>query len=320
MVPTLQLDLNAVTIDVPLAQRVPYALSRYYLALPLGQDSGSVSVAMAYPENAKARQVLSRLLEARIVPVFTPAEMLLPVLERIYQPENQGHHTILAWPEQPEWKTAVATAAAMLSHTLHAPVTTCSSKDLSLDQVLSLGGADQYELVVMPSPAPAMLATILNHATTPLFFVRGEQPTIRRILLVMRGFASDERALDWLTPFAWSPQATITLLPLSNGSGVGFSPYLHQESSAGQHLDRCLRHLHADGITVNLKFRQGNPIHQVVDEIASSTDTYDLLAIAAEDAGDFVHQVISAVDQSGVFSDQPVFVLKPPERLHQPGN
>ena len=55
MAPYLQLDLNSVTIDAQLAHRVPYALSRYYLALPLGQDNGSVSVAMAYPGNAKAR-------------------------------------------------------------------------------------------------------------------------------------------------------------------------------------------------------------------------------------------------------------------------
>lgn len=317
MVPTLQLDLNAVTIDVALAQRVPYALSRYYLALPLGQDNGSVSVAMAYPENTKAQQVLSRLLQAQIVPVFTPAELLLPALERVYGPENREKRAILAWYRQPEWETAVITATSMLSETLHVSANTYSSADLSLNEVFSLAATGQYELVVAPAPAPSMLATFLNQVATPLFFVRGEQPTIQRILLVMRGFASDERALDWLTSFAWPQQATVTLLPLSNGSGFGLGQYLHQESSASQHLDRCLRRLYAEGVTVNLKFRQGNPIQQVIEEIANSTNTYDLLAIAAEDAGDFVHQVISAVDQNDAFGDRPIFVLKPPERLHQ---
>jgi hypothetical protein len=318
MVPTLQLDLNAVTIDVPLAQRVPYALSRYYLALPLGQDNGSVSVAMAYPENAKAQQVLSRLLRAQIVPVFTPTEQLLPALERVYGSQNRENRAVLAWYMQPEWETAVMTTTSMLSETLHISVDTYSSANLNLNEVFTLAATGEYELIIVPSPAPPVLATFLDQVATPLFFVRGEQSTIKRILLVMRGFASDERTLDWLTPFAWSQQATITLLPLVNGSGFGLGQYLHQESSAGQHLDRCLRRLHADGITVNLKFRQGNLVQQVVEEISQSTNTYDLLAIAAEDAGDFVHQVISAVDQNDVFGDRPIFVLKPPERLHQP--
>lgn len=273
---------------------------------------------MAYPENAKARQVLSRLLEAQVVPVFIPAERLLPVLDRIYCPEKREKQAILAWYEQPEWETAVTTATSMLSETLQVSANTYSSADLSLAAVFSLAATDQYELVIMPAPATSMLATVLNRATTPLFFVRGAQPTIRRILLVMRGFASDERALDWLMPFAWQQQATATLLPLANGSGFGFGQYLRRESPAGQHLDRCLSRLHKEGVTVDLKFRQGNPIQQVVAEIANNANPYDLLAIAAEDAGDFVHRVITAVEQNGIHGDRPIFVLKPPELTSQP--
>lgn len=315
--PILQVDLTAITIDFSLVQQLPYALSRYYLALPLGRENGAVSVAMAYPENVKARQVLSRLLEARIVPVFTPVENLLPALERIYCPKSRGDQAIFAWCEQPEWETAVTTATSMLSETLHISATTHSSANLSLDEVFSLATAGHYKLVVMPSPAPAMLPEVLNQATTPLYFVRGEQPTIRRILVVLRGFASDEGALDWLTPFAWQQQAIVTLLPLSNNSRSGFVQYLQRESLASQHLDRCLRRLHTEGIAVDLKFRQGNPIQQVVAEIASNAHPYDLLVIAAEDAGDFVHRVIAAIEQNGIHGDRPIFVLKPPELTSQ---
>lgn len=310
MAPTLQLDLNSVTIDVPLAQRVPYALSRYYLALPLGQDSGSVSVAMAYPENVKARQVLSCLLQAQVVPVFTPAERLLPVLERIYCPENQEHHAILAWYEQPEWATPVTTAVALLSDTRHISATTYSSDEMSLDEVLSLTTTSRYELVVLPAPAPTRLSTILNRAAIPLFFVRGEQPTIRRVLVVMRGFASDERALDWLKPFAWQQQATLTLMPLVNDSGSQWHPYHHHDSPAGQQLERCLQRLQSEGINVNLKYRFGNAVEQVVDEV--SGDNYDLLVLAAEAEGTFVGEVMMAVDQHKAHCNRPIFVLKPP--------
>ncbi len=129
--PTLQVNLSAVNIDFPLAQRVPYALSRYYLALALGQENGSVSVAMAYPENLKARQVLGGLLQAEVVPVFTPAEQLLPVLERVYCPHHGGKRSILAWYEGAESETAVTRTATLLSQTLLAPVSAHASSQFN---------------------------------------------------------------------------------------------------------------------------------------------------------------------------------------------
>ncbi|HEX6386832.1 MAG TPA: hypothetical protein VF177_19375 [Anaerolineae bacterium] len=315
MAPYLQLDPKSVTIDTQLAHRVPYALSRYYLALPLGQDNGYVSVAMAYPDNAKARQILGRLLQAKVVPVFTPAESLQAVLESTHRPVNRESHYILAWYGHPKWQKAVTTAAMMLGDTFQAKVTALATSESDLDETLSHAATSQYELAVIPLPVNPALSTILNQAATPLYFVRGEQQAIRRILVVMRGLASDARALDWLTPFAWRHQAMMTLMPLTDGLDLGLSQYHHRESPAGQHLDRCLRRLHADGVPVDLKFRQGNAIQQVVEEV--SGDAYDLLAIAAEAEGSFVSQVITAVEHHNVHHGRPIFVLKPPELPRQ---
>lgn len=313
MAPYLQLDLNSIPIDEQLAQRVPYALSRYYLALPLGQDNGSVSVAMAYPDNIKARQILSRLLHAKVVPVFTPAESLQPLLERIhcsaYQ-ENQEHHDILSWYGRPQHQKAVTATANMLGETLQTKVTSLTASESDLGQALALAATECYELAVLPLLADSDLVSILNRAETSLFFVRDEPAAIRRILVVMRGYASDERALDWLAPFAWQQQATVTLMPLTNGSDWNFSHYHHQDSLAHHHLDRCLQRLQTAGIQVHLKFRQGSASQQVVEEVSSAD--YDLLAIAAEGDGGFVSQVITAVDQHPTHSHCPIFVLKPP--------
>lgn len=310
--PTFQVNLNTVNIDFPLAQRVPYALSRYYLALALGQENGSVSVAMAYPENLKARQVLSGLLHASVVPVFTPAEQLLPVLEHVYCPKRGEKQSILAWYDGAEWETAVSHTAALLSQTLLAPITAYGAPEFSLEHILALTVTGQHELLVMPVPGHKQLPKVLNQTAKPLFFVQGPLTNLQRILVVMRGFASDERALDWLTPFAWQEGTAVTLLPLTNGSGPGLGQYLHRESPSGQHLDRCLRRLHAEGVTLQLKFRQGSPVQQVVEELTSSASPYDLLAIAAEGAGDFVYQVMTAVDDQKAHAGRPIFVLKPP--------
>lgn len=308
--PTFQVNLNAISIDFPLARRVPYALSRYYLALALGQENGAVSVAMAYPQNLKARQVLGGLLHADVVPVFTPAEQLLPVLERVYCPQPGVARSILAWHDGVMWETAVSHTATQLSQTLLAPVTTYTAPQVTLDEVLALAATSQHELLVLTAPGHKQLPGVLNQTARPLFFVRGTPSALQRILVVMRGFASDERALDWLTPFAWQAGTAVTLLPLINGADLG--PYLHPDSPSGQHLDRCLRRLHAEGVTVQLKFRQGSPVQQVVEELASRANPYDLLAIAAEGAGDFVYQVMTAIDNHKTHLGWPIFVLKPP--------
>lgn len=311
MAPYLQLDLNTITIDVQLARRVPYTLSRYYMALPLGQDHGYVSVAMAFPDNVKARQILGRLLQAEVVPVFTPEESILSALECIHCPEDRASHSILAWYDQPWWETAVTAATRMQGDMLQAKATTLASPEVRLDEALALAATGQYELVVLPLPVNLTLSTVLSQGATPLFFVRGGHQTIRHILVVMRGFASDEQALDWLIPFTWQQQPTVTLMPLTNGTDLNLSQYHHRESLAGQHLEHCLRRLNAEGVSVNLKFRQGNAIQQVVEEVIG--DAYDLLAIAAEAEGSFVSQVITAVGQHNAHRNRPIFVLKPPE-------
>jgi hypothetical protein len=325
MTPRLQLDLNAISIDASLAQRVPYALSRYYLALPLGEENGSVSVAMAYPENVNAHHVLGHLLQARVVPVFTPAELLLPVLEHIYHPCNEERHAILAWYDQARCdpvgsdqvgqETAVSSAVSMLSDALHVSATTYCTPEHSLEDVLHLAAGGQCELIVMPPPTHTRLSTILNQAAAPLFLVRGEQPSLRNILVVMRGFASDERVIDWLTALTWQQHVTVTLMPLFGKPGAHLHPYQSLDSPAAQHLDRCVQRSQADGITVTLKYRFGDAINQVVEEVAGSS--YDLLILAAEAEGDFVSRVITAIDQHHAHHNRPIFILKPPELLHE---
>lgn len=316
MVPYLQLDLNSISLDVQLARRVPYTLSRYYMALPLGQDNGYVSVAMAFPDNVKARQILSRLLQAKVVPVFASVESIQSVLEQIHCPEDRENQSILAWYDRPEQETAVTAATTMLGDMLQAKATTLATPEVSLDEALTLATAGRYELVVIPLPVNLALSSILSQGDTPLFFVRGRNQAIRRILVVMRGFASDEQALDWLIPFAWQNQTTVTLMPLTNGTDLNLSQYHHRKSLAGQHLDHCLRRLHAEGVKVNLKFRQGNAIQQVVEEV--SGNEYDLLAMAAEAEGSFVSQVITAVDRHHAHCNRPIFILKPPGLPGQP--
>jgi hypothetical protein len=99
-------------------------------------------------------------------------------------------------------------------------------------------------------------------------------------------------------------------MPLVNGSGLHWHPYHQQDSPAGQHLERCLQRLQTSGLTVNLKYRFGDAVQQVVDEVTG--DNYDLLVLAAEAKGDFVNQVMTAIEQHDAHHNRSIFVLKPP--------
>lgn len=313
MIAQLQLDLATLPIDVQLARRVPYALSCYYQALPLGQENGRVSVAMAYPENQRARQTLTNLLQAEVVPVFVPVEALQPALDRIHQEPQAQTHTILAWLGEPEWHTAVLAAAALLENTFAAATAVITPTTATLSQALALAAARRCEMALCPQPALPSLAAALEEAQTSLFLVRGQSLPPRRILLVLRGYASDERAVEWLAQFARRHQAAVTLLPLLHGA---LNQYHDPHSAAGQHLTRCLSRLGSQGIAVDLKYRRGSATQQVVDEVIG--DGYDLLLLAAEAEGNFVARVITAVDQRGAHHARPIFVLKPPELPGRP--
>lgn len=310
MAPYFQLDLDTLPIDAQLARRLPYALARYYMALPLGQDGDCISVAMAYPENVRARQTLSRLLQAEIVAVFTPAESLLPALERVYPPQSATNRAILAWYDEPGGEAAITATSGWMEGLLQARATVLNASELCLDELLAMATPNRFELVVLPIPDRRTLPAVLQRAAVPLLFVRGEQRNVGRILVVMRGFASDEQAMNWLALFA-GQQASVTLMPLTNGTGLGLSEYYHQETPAGQHLERCLRRLATEGESASLTFRQGDAVQQVVEEMTGSN--YDLLVVAAEAEGDFVGRVIAALEQRRSEHAGPILVLEPPE-------
>lgn len=314
----LYFDLNADSIeaDPALVRRVPYAVAAYYMALPLARENGRVSVAMAYPDNETARRTLGSLLQASVSPVFAPAKAIEAALQRVYRPPQPDRPALLAWAGDAAWETAVTETAVAISEMRHAPLTSLRGPQVSLSEALAVAANGRFALTVLHMPQNwQSLATTLTRAATPLLLVRGAYRPIRRILVAMRGFASDERALDWLTPFAQHFQASVTLMPITSGPGLGFSKYHQRESPAGRHLDSCLFRLHTEGVPVNLKFRQEDAVQQVAEEVAG--DTYDLLAIAAEAEGDFVSQVLTAIDQQQVHNGRPIFVLKPPDLTPQ---
>jgi nucleotide-binding universal stress UspA family protein len=128
--------------------------------------------------------------------------------------------------------------------------------------------------------------------------------------MVWRGFSSDHHALDWILPLVLQPAGRICVIPLTELPTRSLTDLLQADSLAKHHIENCLQQFQMKGVPANLKFRQGDPVNQVVDELAQSN--YDLLVIAAEGHGDFVASVVTAIEERGVHPDRPIFILKPP--------
>jgi hypothetical protein len=157
----------------------------------------------------------------------------------------------------------------------------------------------------------------LRQAIGPLFLVREqnhaplnkvEAAPFRRILVALRGYSSDEQTLEWAAILATATDATLTILPLTGERVAALEGFcIENNEPKGQFHTRprppC------DERHTCVRVRQGTPVTQIAEEIA--TGDYDLLIVAAEGEGAFVGQVLAELERRGVHSTRPVLVLKP---------
>lgn len=54
----------------------------------------------------------------------------------------------------------------------------------------------------------------MQGASSPILLVYDEAYPLKRILIALRGFSSDDYMLDWLIPLICHTKATVTLMPI----------------------------------------------------------------------------------------------------------
>ena len=78
-----------------LLTRVPLAFAKQYQLLPLTQQHGTVTVAVANPREIAALDDLRLLFGARIEPVIVPQPILQEALNRVYDHASQSTQELL---------------------------------------------------------------------------------------------------------------------------------------------------------------------------------------------------------------------------------
>ncbi len=345
MTPHFALDLDHFPADPDLLDRIPYTLAAYYEVLPVAQEGSRITVVTPHPDNSTALDVLGRILGAEIVAVQSSDEAVRAAIQRyssawlkdrrvlMASAESPATPTpatpapalparrFLAWSARPDFAVEVSAVITRFGQILDAPFTDLAALSLQLDpvvanikldDVLHLARTGSYNLLILHAPADGLRLQALSRSPTPLLLVRGADHPIHNILLVMRGYASDEEMLAWALPFA-RQGASLTMMPLTAGSSRQLPDLLNDNGAAREHLDRCRRTLEAEGIRGYLRFRQGEVVAQIADELSAeaAAQPYDLLMLAAEGQGEWVASVCQEIERRRLHAGRPIFVLKP---------
>lgn len=305
----LSLEDTNLAVDDRLVSRMPPGLAAYYLALPLASEDGSLSVAMAHPDNETALTVLGDLFAVPIVPVRVRTDTLHCLLRRLYKETPAPSAQILCWSAQEHHASMVAYLAARFAQSMPGAVTTFSSQEHRLEVVLDVMQGGNFDLAVIAPPPERSLATLSELSPTSLLLFRGKRRPLRQALVVLRGYASDGQMLERLSPLL-ERVTSVTLLPLLQAGDEESLRVVPQNGPQKRHLHRCLNHDVLDPANTLVRFRQGPAVRQVMEEL--QLKAYDLVAISAEGNGHFVSGVLAAIEEQGLQGDRAYFILKPP--------
>jgi nucleotide-binding universal stress UspA family protein len=287
------LSIRDIPIDPAVARRLPRGLAEYYTALPVGEDRGRLTVAMALPEDSKPVALLESLLRTPIVPVQTATHEVRAAIRHVWQNDNDAGSRILCCGGVPP-------LARLFAASLGAELVPAGDAD-PLAAALR-GGL----LLTVTAPGdPVHMARWVRAAPGALLFAGETERPIQRIVVVLRGHAPDEQALRFVLPLARVCGAAITLIGIGDGAGAGLAGWLLPGARAREQFFACADLLYQTGLAGSLKLREGEPAAQIAQELAGSN--CDLLVMAAEAHGDAVSALLPALRST----TPPVLILKP---------
>jgi nucleotide-binding universal stress UspA family protein len=299
---TTYLMLDELTADPELAQRLSPELAWRFHALPLAEDRGRVTVAMADPDDAEARAAVVAALGPEACVVRGTAWSIDAQLAEIWG-DKSGHCLeikVCAFPEpiQEElWAFAQALAAQLGAHLdrVNAPG--------EVKALVKAEAEPHCDLVILGEGDRALVQRLLSRSTVegvlpsgpspvPFATLVAQQPRwpIERILLVIWGTGADDAALDWALRLARARPAVVTVLAIVPAVPVMYRGLSRMEQSLagllttdtplGRQMRQVARRLTCCKVDANLRLRQGAPDQQICRELVEGN--HDLIVMATK--------------------------------------
>jgi hypothetical protein len=280
--PTWHLALDNPTLNPALARRLPPYLAFRYHALPVAEDKGIITVAMADPDDAAAREAIAAALGARSYLVRGAPERIDALLTEIWpEAARPALHWLVCAPaggaqaysqyiggllgDRPDYVVTGEDLAGQVRHDCELML--LWEPDLHLiEQVLSS---------TQEAPCPALLA------------VRRPRSPLKRILLIVGSEASEDISVHWTICLARPSGAAVTVLAVAPGVEQGTANLEHGmpallaiDTTLGRQMRRVARRLLNWEIDGRLRLREGALDRQVQLEVAAGD--YDMIVAAAE--------------------------------------
>lgn len=147
---------------------------------------------------------------------------------------------------------------------------------------------------------------------------------LRRILLLVRGEATDEATVEWGLRLGRISNSEVTLLVVLPGSlsdsgrhTCALSDLLAGHSLPGKYVRRVLRRLVDAGVNTTLKLNQGPPERQVRQEVTQ--EEYDLIIISAEPSGRLLEKRLEPlITALLMWTEQPLLIARLQQVDHEP--
>lgn len=288
------LSIEDIPIDPEAARRLPRGLAEYYAALPVGEDRGRLTVAMARPGDRKPIALLEDLLRTPIVPVQAAAHEVRAAIKHVWRNEDDAQAQILCC-------NGIPPLARLLAASLNAELMAVDDGD-----ALTAARHGHFLLTVTTYDDPDRMARWVRAVPGALLFAGEADRPVRRIVIVLRGHSPDEQAVRFVLPLARAHGAAVTLMGIGNGVGGSLAGWLLPGERTREQFFACADLLRRAGLTGSLKLREGEPAAQIAQELAQTP--CDLLVMAAEAHGDAVSALLFALQS---MLPLPVLILKP---------
>jgi nucleotide-binding universal stress UspA family protein len=329
---TTYLALDELAADLRLARRLPPALACRYHALPVAEDGGRITVAMADPADAKARAAVMTALGPESCLVRGDARTIDALLREIWSNEACCPLALLLCRLPSKEADRVREYAQALGGLLGAQVRcenstgepgTPPSEALDLDYDLVLLGRPDRALVYRLLSASGPGAGQSRPSGLPFGVLVAQEPRwpLRQILLVVQAERGQESAVDWVVRLAHASGSAVTALgivppvpAMYGGRGrldQGLPALLSSRTALGSRMRQVARSLVTWEIEGVLRLRQGLPEWQIRQEMIAGD--YDLIALSTTPQQPVVRRVKGdLVGPLLRWADRPVLVASEP--------
>ena len=327
------LKINTPEIVPRVARCLPPALAWRYHALPLAEDRGRVTVAMADPANAEAQEAVMAALGSSVHFVQADAQVIECALAQLWPEWSGSPLRLLTWAATDALAAAVKPYAQTVAELLDAHLDTFETEEKGFRALLALAAeaeSGRYDLVILTASDQFLLKKLfsdspehkfMDQVSVPLLVARQPRLPLKKILLVLRSEeAKDGVAVDWTVRIVRSSGAAVTVLPIIppiprmyDGAVAmqhGLPALLSTDTSLGREMRRVAHCLVDWEIEGTLRLRDGPPYQQICKEVTEGD--YDLIVIAAEPhnrllrwlKGEMANPLLS-------WADRPVLIAKP---------